>query len=153
MDELLSLRIARWTGWAMGRALSWVNYIASELREVNMADCHKMDEQRFELIDEVSALETALKDAEAEIADLKKIKTHYDNHTELLRDVIKNNGWETEAGGASEKQAAGLREDLMNVLEIALERGTSLGYQDDDWREWLQALKETEHETNKDTTI
>ena len=33
-----------------------------------------------------------------------------------------------------------LEADLVNVLKIAIARGEGLGYEDDDWREWLKAL-------------
>ena len=40
-----------------------------------------------------------------------------------------------------EAENARSRDDLKRVLEIAIERGVSLGYEDEDWREWLKTLE------------
>ncbi len=42
-----------------------------------------------------------------------------------------------------EKENASLRDDVADVLEIAIARGDSLGYCDDDYRQWLEELRPT----------
>ncbi len=68
--EKLNYRIAEWTGWAMGRVLSWINYIDEDARASNLEDWKNRDIQRHELADAVAHLE-------AENARLRK-KHHPD---------------------------------------------------------------------------